>query len=539
MNVSHLTLESFTKHASTKLALPQSGLVLVTGKNGGGKSSIIEAVSYGCWGKTLRGTQPWQSGSPGVVEVQIAGKTVRREWNGKRVGLTWDSTDYETTTKAQEALERVIGSHDVWRRSSVFSSADASTFTQATDSERKRLLEAVLGLGVFDEALDAAKLDLRAAEADRAKLLTKAAELDAHIAHGTERIAELEAQLAALPAPVDLDALHKREATLAQLVADAAAQMRKLVAERARVRAEADAARSNVARAERALKAAQGYTHCDSCKRPIAEESRKAVLEKHAAELAAAQAALASLQQQGSSDEEYEEVNEEGETLKNKLDEVRKQLAQAQPAERLRLDGNERLAKTRQTLDSIKQQRAVVDVVAAEKLVAELEAVVQVLGIKGVRAHVLGRALTGLEAAANAWLARIAGGGLSLSLKPYSEKKTGGTSDSISLEVSGAGGGFGYAASSGGERRRIDVALLLALAQIAHAASGRVGAAGTLFFDEVFDALDEDGVDAVVQVLADLSRERAVVVISHSQALSAKLAATVRWSVEGGAVRVS
>src|SRR5262249_8944808 len=74
---------------------------------------------------------------------------------------------------------------------------------------------------------------------------------------------------------------------------------------------------------------------------------------------------------------------------------------------------------------------------ACQHTVALLGAVEQVLGLRGVRAHVLGRALTGIEAVGNAWLAKIAGTGLQLTLKPYSEKKTGGVTDAISLEIDG------------------------------------------------------------------------------------------------------
>ena len=150
-----------------------------------------------------------------------------------------------------------------------------------------------------------------------------------------------------------------------------------------------------------------------------------------------------------------------------------------------------------------------------------LAACERVLGLKGVRAHVLGKALSGVEAVANSWLVRIAGSGLVLSLKPYSEKKSGGTKEAISLEVEGAGGGYGYKASSGGERRRIDVAILLALADIAGAAHGIEG--GTLFFDEVFDSLDADGVERVIDALQDLAKDRAVLVISHNPDFVARL----------------
>ena len=151
-----------------------------------------------------------------------------------------------------------------------------------------------------------------------------------------------------------------------------------------------------------------------------------------------------------------------------------------------------------------------------------------------MRAQVLGKALGGIEAVANRWLAEIAGPGFSLELRPYTEKKTGGVNDKISLEVHGAGGGYGYRASSGGERRRIDVALLLALAEVASAALG--DETGTLWFDEVFDTLDADGVEAVGRTLEELAAERVVVVISHSQTLAAELRPALRLLADEGRI---
>ena len=123
-----------------------------------------------------------------------------------------------------------------------------------------------------------------------------------------------------------------------------------------------------------------------------------------------------------------------------------------------------------------------------------LEAAEAALGLRGVRAGIFTRLLVGLEAAANAWLPRLCGTGLRLELKPYSEKKSGGVSDAISIQVHGAGGGEGYRAASQGERRRLDIALLLAF-------SGK----GSLFLDECLDSLDAEGIDAVCGVLEDLA----------------------------------
>jgi DNA repair exonuclease SbcCD ATPase subunit len=165
--------------------------------------------------------------------------------------------------------------------------------------------------------------------------------------------------------------------------------------------------------------------------------------------------------------------------------------------------------------------------------IEELAAVEKVLGLKGVRAHVLGSALFGLEAVANAWLSRISGGGLTVKVTPYTEKKTGGVSDSISIDVEGAGNGHGYRAASGGERKRIDIALLLALGDIAAAAHGHKP--GTIFCDEIGDTLDAPAVLALSKALQDIARGgRAVVVISHSSDLQRTLQADARWSVDAG-----
>jgi len=163
-----------------------------------------------------------------------------------------------------------------------------------------------------------------------------------------------------------------------------------------------------------------------------------------------------------------------------------------------------------------------------------LKACEKVVGLNGPRAHVLGTALGGLETVANGWLDRLMYPGLRLRLNPYSTTQKGDVKDAIGLDVEGAGGGHGYRAASGGERRRIDVALVLALAEVAGAAHGR--STGTLWFDEVFDALDADGRDAVATVIAELARERCVVVITHDAGLAQQLRPVQHLHVKDGAI---
>jgi DNA repair exonuclease SbcCD ATPase subunit len=120
---------------------------------------------------------------------------------------------------------------------------------------------------------------------------------------------------------------------------------------------------------------------------------------------------------------------------------------------------------------------------------------------------------------------------MSLALASTTEKKAGGTSDAISLRVSVDDGKTSrpYASLSAGERRRVDVAMLLALADVSGAAAGRLNS--TLWMDEVFDALDGDGAAAVGSLVDRLGSSRAVVVITHSDNLVRSVRAAVRLSL--------
>ena len=55
MHIQKVYLENFGPHAALFVDLPKNGLFLVTGHNGSGKSTVIEAVNWVIWGQTLRG----------------------------------------------------------------------------------------------------------------------------------------------------------------------------------------------------------------------------------------------------------------------------------------------------------------------------------------------------------------------------------------------------------------------------------------------------------------------------------------------------
>jgi len=121
-----------------------------------------------------------------------------------------------------------------------------------------------------------------------------------------------------------------------------------------------------------------------------------------------------------------------------------------------------------------------------------------------------------------------------LNLKPYSELKKGGVRDRILLTVHGIGGGHGYDACSDGEQRRIDISFLFALSDFE--AGAKSVEPGTLFIDEAFDGLDDDGRVAVADVLQELSETRCILIISHDEKLAQALRPIQHYRVENGKV---
>lgn len=535
-------------HDHLRVDMPSTGIVAVRGHNGAGKSALLEAVSWGVWGTTIRGGErgkdPTQVGGAKCRALVVTDRIVveRTRRRGKAEAVLWrlpaepDWRPATTATKAQAEIDAVVGGASLWQRTAILSSSDAARFSLATDGERKRLLEGFLGLGAFDTALDTARKALSAAERE-CTAATRLAELlrsqapshDARLQRAQARSAEAAAARPptdAAPAQADIDRL---DAMHAQALKEVRALPRNPpeTAAALSARAALEALRQQLARL--------GAGNCPVCTQPIPASLRDG-LEGDArsaqarAEDAAATAAEATAQHNAL----YDELRDEAEALGAKVQELVARQAQhdaysklsAQALLELR-DAQEACAKAATALED-----AEVRAREAQVNAATLRAVETVLGLRGMRAGVLHRASLGLEAATNAWLARLAGTGVRVSLTDAEA----GASGKVPFTIHGMGGGEGYDACSGGERRRVDVALTMALAQVAAASEGAVP--GTLGADEVFDALDPDGIDAAMLVLADLARDRAVVVITHTPELAERLrpVAVMRLVAGGGTI---
>ena len=487
--------------------LPDLGLVVVTGPNGHGKSTLAEAVALGLFDQSLRGANIRHK-KPGQVQVRTDELEVTRSWTkGGTKKLTWnrvgeDPVPWETMTKANQALREMVGSYEVWRRCSVFTSSQSASFAAATDAQRKALLESLLGVDKFDAALKQAKDDLNGAR------------IDAQLAH--QKVSGMKEGMEDAEAPqkpakpeeerIPEDELEKLR-SLGEETREVISKFEGAIAE----------AREQAKAASRMLKLLEKDS-CPTCQRPIddvyrhdAEADAKELKEAAEKRLKALERDLEEAEAGLERDRQaYREKSQEKVRIDALWDRYERDLEEYEEAKKK---------------DAAKAKKLKALQAEAEKLSrkhATLEAVTQVLGVRGVRTTVLGKALDGLEASANEVLGAIFPG-VELMLSDRTEKKTGGIADKFDLKLDGAAGGD-YQAASQGQRRRIDIALLLALADMSDSALGTKP--GTVFFDEVFDALDEEGVDSVSGVLAEMAKRRPVLVVSHMAPLVESLLPT-------------
>jgi len=554
MQITQIRLRGVTKHTDLTVDLPAVGFVLVTGPNGAGKSSIVEAPGLVVWGKTLRDTPVWNEArgykaelrhkrSTCSASITVDGTTYTREKRGSSGTVGWEGGDeFESRREATGALDEMFGSFDSWRRANVLSSHDAATFTRATSSERMRLVEDMVGVAAFDAAARSAAEDAKLAKQEHAGATRELEQLRARASSLRSWIASTPPRPSPPSAPPPIPPALAPDPEIAGLAGD----LDDLAAARAEATAALAAANSTIrlrtpdaAAAARNLDSVRAQT-CPMCHQAVDDPQLEAELElavqAASADVVRARAAVAA------AEAELRDIAVSTASVRAQMEPL---VAAARAAELARAEivalhrahsvavarhrdacnafdaHTASIEAWRGELEQVEDQIPAVEAKAAQalKAAAIAEHAVAVLGPKGPRVPMLAARLAAIEVATNAWLAQICANRteqLRVGLSTTKTTSRGQQRPDVNLSVAGVEHSEGYSGCSSGERRRIDVAFMLALAQVSEAASGRGG--GTLFGDEVFDALDTEGVDTCGEIMADMAKSRCVVVIAHTAA---------------------
>jgi DNA repair exonuclease SbcCD ATPase subunit len=153
--------------------------------------------------------------------------------------------------------------------------------------------------------------------------------------------------------------------------------------------------------------------------------------------------------------------------------------------------------------------------VKADTDVAHADAVVKVFSPAGVRAHIMDDVTPFLNQRTAHYLGTLSDGNITATWTTLVPNAKGELKEKFSIEVENTMGGKRFGLQSGGEKRKVRIACALALQDLV---ATRATKPIELFLgDEIDDALDEAGLERLMQVLEEKAKERgSVFVISHN-----------------------
>ncbi len=196
-----LELKNFLCYGDTIQVVDFTGyhLICLSGKNGYGKSAMLDAITWALWGqarKTSGTSKPdlglirlGQTRMMVSLEFEVNHKLyrVRREF-AKTYGKPYAALDFEifddskktfnsvtdkTIRETQEKIEAIIGlDFETFINSAFLKQGQSNEFSKKTPKERKQILATILGFNKYDKLQQLALENVRV-KADEKKLLNQ------------------------------------------------------------------------------------------------------------------------------------------------------------------------------------------------------------------------------------------------------------------------------------------------------------------------------------------------------------------------------
>ena len=235
----HLHISGFLSYRDpVELDFDSFELACISGQNGAGKSSLLDAITWVLFGEARGKSTDVINLNQDVKAAEVA-LTFSYEGNVFRVQRTlprgkstvlefqvqdhdnWKPLTEKTTRDTQARIEQTLRlDYDTFINASFFLQGKADQFTQKKASERKAVLSTILGLEIWDTYKDRAAEKRRLLETDVQGIDGRVAEIDAELGEEDtrrDRLTELENSLKQLSS-----ARTTQEATLENIRKNAA-----------------------------------------------------------------------------------------------------------------------------------------------------------------------------------------------------------------------------------------------------------------------------------------------------------------------------
>jgi DNA repair exonuclease SbcCD ATPase subunit len=516
----------------------QPGLHIVLGENRdsptadsnqSGKSNIFESLCWTLYGKGTKEVRPDGTGTypgfnkesvihsgkkscSGVVTLEDDGKTFTIERTRKKSGpVVTVKLDDKIVGDSQEDVDRLLGMTYETFVQSVFFAQGTKRFTQAKDSEIKSVMDDILGLNIYPEALKKCRTHLKNLKSQRDESNRKNKLLEVEIGgleqslsmaerYYKERLnsfQEFEDRKAKkIEAQVDgINLLNERGKTLGEQWSIPPSQEIHRTKEEIREWEEKrDAAKSEMNFAYK-RKEEIVPDECPTCEQEVSPQYYKKTVKKYD-------------QLYEGSKQSFENADLRIRQMKIAVDiaEALDRLSEIE-AETMEKPDDGEVKKLRTQIGNKKAQIVYDD--SMDQNIQDLEVLEEAFGNSGIKSLVLDNVLPILNDKANEYASILLGNHTELVFDTETKLAGGAVRDKFSVGIK-TDKGEGYALCSGGERRRIDFSVALALQSL-------LPESGLFVCDEPFESVDETGQRAIVNLLRDYADERkaAVYVVSH------------------------
>jgi DNA repair exonuclease SbcCD ATPase subunit len=158
-------------------------------------------------------------------------------------------------------------------------------------------------------------------------------------------------------------------------------------------------------------------------------------------------------------------------------------------------------------------------------------------GNQGIKSVLLDSVTPYLNQRANHYLSKLADSSIEVIFNTQTQLKGGEKRDKFSVDVSNKNGDAEYKGNSGGEKRRVDIAISMALQDLVSSRSNK--SLDLVVYDEVYEGLDAVGCEAVIELLREKAKVfGTVIVITHNESLKQLFNRHITIKKEGGKTTV-
>lgn len=624
---SSISVSNFMSIAKADLSYKDSGLVLVLGENldsstsnsnFSGKTNLMtEALSWALFGKGTKEVRPdgrmiSSYSADSVIRTGHSSCEVAVEFSvGKdkyilyrtrspgnpglsllrSTGGEFEDVSKPTVIETQKEIESVVGFNHATFTQTFFFGKGSARFSTATDSDRKDILEQVLGLGGISTALRKTNKRLRKAETEVGEKEHELREAESSLDIQKAKLSEAKKHHESWVSNVQ-DTIKSKKKSYKDIVDSInsdevekdSIQKEIDLDNRALSEANLEGLKHRLGQLEIEIRSGESESKvitrqvgdltvrfkrlsqlkdsdCPVCGSLVTEESSESVKSNIIQELAnleiqddtISESRKASLEEKKELETQIREVTDLRDIVREKrvvLGQLEKSIKdktsragelQGEISDLANSD-KEILVKINEHEEKCKDCEKLVD--KKRKLLSESKSRADDLrfwsegfGNRGIKYMMIREVLPFLTSKTNEYLSILAGPEYKVELLPESFTSKGETQTKLDVNIQ-LGDTPGYHAASGGERQRIDFCVSLALQSLQTLCSG---ASCNLFvLDEPFESIDETGVEGLIDLLKTFAEEHrvAIYVITHLDSLQSHFDNVLKVVKENGVSRM-